>query len=575
MSEEQEDVAFDKIMELVGKDGKFQRVFNHYYNVFLVCFASMSFMNCVLVLNEPEHTCHNPGRENFNLTIDQWHDLTIPNEQDNRGTFSRSGCRMYNISLVEHLPIDEWKFTDNDTIPCVYGYDYDKTWYERTTVSDQDWICDKALYQTNVFVWHRVGEVVGTFFFGQLGDTIGRRPVFYLSVVMIIAGRIMTTLTASIYVLYAAASLISMLTSMLIFLSPLIIAMEVSKEEDRGKIAMFQCIGWTMGLSIMPLVFWLVRDWVWFMLLTTLPIALFAMWNKYMIESPRWLATKRYLDRCATELNRIAKINGKNVVITEKILKEMLPNEKAEDVYGILSLFTHWRLAKNTIMLIICWSNASITYFVLILNSTRMGGNPFLSFLYQSAIELPSFVFGRYLADKIGRRYSNAIAMFFIFLTCIPITIVARDPNSETILTCLVIFIKFCVSIVFFAINLQSMEVYPTCLRQSGIAAGQIIANILAAFGPYIVFLGTEYDMRYPYFVLGGLCFVGFFAAMFLPETLHRKLPNTVHEAKKFGKEQKFWFLPRKQVEPTEEEMESLQKITGNDKANDIVNGKA
>lgn len=199
----------------------------------------------------------------------------------------------------------------------------------------------------------------------------------------------MSTFTASIYFLYATASLMSTLTSMLIFLSPLIIAMETSREGDRGKIAMFQCIGWTMGLSIMPLVFWLVRDWVIFLMLTTLPIGLFAFYNKYMIESPRWLATKRYFDRCAKELNRIAKINGKTVVITEKMLTEILPNEKAEDVYGILSLFTHWRLAKNTIMIIILWSNVSITYFVLMLNSTRMGGNPFLSFLYQSAIELP------------------------------------------------------------------------------------------------------------------------------------------------------------------------------------------
>lgn len=256
-------------------------------------------------------------------------------------------------------------------------------------MSDQDWICDKALYQTNVFLWHRVGEVVGTFFFGQLGDAIGRRPVFYFSAAIIIVGRIMSTLTASIYFLYALASLISMLTSMQIFLSPLIIAMETSQEADRGKIAMFQCIGWTVGLSIMPLVFWVVRDWVWFLMLTTLPIGLFGFFNKYMIESPRWLATKRHYSRCAIELNRIAKINGKSVVITEKMLKEILPSEKTDDVYGIISLFTHWRLAKNTIMIIICWSNASITYFVLMLNSTRMGGNPFLSFLYQSAIELP------------------------------------------------------------------------------------------------------------------------------------------------------------------------------------------
>jgi hypothetical protein len=67
----------------------------------------------------------------------------------------------------------------------------------------------------------------------------------------------------------------------------------------------------------------------------------------------------------------------------------MLPNQKAEDVYGILSLFTHWHLAKNTIMLIIGRLCVTTVYFVILLNSTRMGGNPFLSFLYQSAIELP------------------------------------------------------------------------------------------------------------------------------------------------------------------------------------------
>lgn len=72
--------------------------------------------------------------------------------------------------------------------------------------------------------------------------SIGRRPVFYLSAAIIILGRIMTTLTTSTYILFAIASLSSMLTSMSIFLSPLIIAMETSKEADRAHIAMMQVI---------------------------------------------------------------------------------------------------------------------------------------------------------------------------------------------------------------------------------------------------------------------------------------------------------------------------------------------
>lgn len=75
---DQEDEAFDKIMEVVGNDGKFQRVFNHIYNVGLACFASMAYMNVILVLNEPSHNCRLPGRENFSLGLDQWRNLTLP-----------------------------------------------------------------------------------------------------------------------------------------------------------------------------------------------------------------------------------------------------------------------------------------------------------------------------------------------------------------------------------------------------------------------------------------------------------------------------------------------------------------
>lgn len=55
-------------------------------------------------------------------------------------------------------------------IECVHGYEYDKTWYDTTVVSQENWVCEKDLYQTNTYVFIRIGEVIGTFFFGQLGD---------------------------------------------------------------------------------------------------------------------------------------------------------------------------------------------------------------------------------------------------------------------------------------------------------------------------------------------------------------------------------------------------------------------
>lgn len=222
-----------------------------------------------------------------------------------------------------------------------------------------------------------------------------------------------------------------------------------------------------------------------------------------MIESPRWLATKRHLEKCANELNRIAKINGKKVQVTVKMLEDLLPDTKVEDVYGMASLFTGWRLAKNTILIVLCWSAVSLVYFVRILNSTRMGGNPFLSFLYQSVIEFPAYVIGRWIGDRIGRRFTNAFSFLTIAFLCVPVVLLVTHSEYSTLTTILVVCIKFCSSITFFAVNLQAMEVYPTCLRQSGISIGAILANGLGVFGPYVVFLGTEYDVRYPYMIMG------------------------------------------------------------------------
>lgn len=79
-----------------------------------------------------------------------------------------------------------------------------------------------------------------------------------------------------------------------------------------------------------------------------------------MIESPRWLATSGRLADCAKYLTAIARINGRtDIDIDESYLKKMLPDGSGTDggdqVYGMLSLFSGWRIARNTLLLIFCW----------------------------------------------------------------------------------------------------------------------------------------------------------------------------------------------------------------------------
>lgn len=61
------------------------------------------------------------------------------------------------------------------------------------------------------------------------------------------------------------------------------------------------------------------------------------------------------MKRCAQQLNKIAKVNGRPADITAKWLQEQLKDHQVEKVYGMASLFTSWRLAKNTILMVTGW----------------------------------------------------------------------------------------------------------------------------------------------------------------------------------------------------------------------------
>ncbi|XP_053670809.1 organic anion transporter 3 isoform X1 [Anopheles nili] len=580
------DDSFDEILAQVGDDGRFQRHYNLLFNFGAICFASMTYMSIILALNKPPHNCHVPGMERYNITDgDHWKNLTLPREMDNRGLLGFSKCQMYNVT-EEHLqrPYTEWHFNSSDIIDCAYGYDYDRTYYDRTPITEYDWICDKGFRETNVFIYNRLGELVGTIIFGHLGDTPPARVLperadhhrgsacvdvhrGLLRGVLCRGRRWQPNGTLHFpgspdrrhgdieEVRLAAQEFFRHLVSFFFFDTPIFPPnKKKNASERRGHISMMQCIGWTTGICILPMVFWATKDWFWALLIATLPIVVFLFIPRYMIESPRWLSTRGNYREAMRQLRQIASINGiRKLAFDEAVLEKQLANHRTDKVYGLASLFNGWRMAKNTLLVIMCWTVCSVTYFTLVLLSSRMDGNPFLNFMYQGLIEVPAAYLGQRSSDRFGRRATNAAAFCFAAATCTVLVLIVRDPASETAATALATFVKFCISITFFAVNLQSIEIYPTCLRQTGMAVGTIAATVFGIVGPYVVHLGVEYDVRYPFVVMGLASIVGILAALFLPETLHQALPNTIEEAQQFGKEQRFWALPKppKQRKPS------------------------
>ncbi|XP_026477381.1 carcinine transporter-like [Ctenocephalides felis] len=490
----------------------------------------------------PDHWCYVPGRENTNFTLQEWKNITLPIDRDNGDREIFSSCLMYNIS---NFPDGR---NDSGVIGCQHGYEYDKTWFVQTAPSQQDWVCDRELYVTNAFASSKIGEVLGTFMFGQLGDAIGRKPVFYISIVTIITGRVLSALTSSWYSFFLLAAALGNLSITPIFQCPLVISMEISHGDDRAHIAVIQCIAWTIGMCVMPLIMWAVGDWSTFMLITTLPCGLVLFGYKYIIESPRWLASRGKQERALKELTKIAKING--TCISDEVLTFLEKNtsQKPEKVYGMMSLFSSVRLAKNTILMTGCWISSVVCLYTLILNISNMSGNPFLNFLWQSMVEIPAYLLGRYACDRIGRRWTGLGFFCLASITATTQFALLNVQESTWSVLALATFMRFCISITFYVVNLQAMEIYPTCLRQTGISTSVIVSNAMGVLGPFIILLGTQYHISYPYLVMSLVSLMGVLCELFLPETLYKRLPETLAEAHLFGTNHKMWCMPQRKI---------------------------
>lgn len=79
MGTQDNDAAFDRIMESVVDDGPFQKRYNLIFNVIGVMFFAMTVVNVLLILTVPEHNCMVPGKEQYNVSaIERWRNLTLP-----------------------------------------------------------------------------------------------------------------------------------------------------------------------------------------------------------------------------------------------------------------------------------------------------------------------------------------------------------------------------------------------------------------------------------------------------------------------------------------------------------------
>ena len=90
-----------------------------------------------------------------------------------------------------------------------------------------------------------------------------------------------------------------------------------------------------------------------------------------------------------------------------------------------------------------------------------------------------------------------------------------------------------------YIVFVYTAELYPTIIRNSAVGACSLFANVGGVFALVLQPL-SEYYLPAPMLIMGVSVFVSGLLALFLPETVGNRLPETMDEALNIGCKQDF-----------------------------------
>ncbi|CAL1544735.1 unnamed protein product, partial [Lymnaea stagnalis] len=191
----------------------------------------------------------------------------------------------------------------------------------------------------------------------------------------------------------------------------------------------------------------------------------------------------------------------------------------------------------------LCRFIISMTYYTLNFNAGNLGaGSIYLNFFLSGLVELPAHILIIFTIDRLGRKIIHSCMLIFCGMACLlcVLEIILAPEGYQWLAIVLAMMSKFGVTGAFSTIYLYSSELFPTVIRHSALGASSSWARLGAMLAPFVAAQGASLNptlgRSVPLLISGCLSLMAGLLACLLPETLNRKLPETLSDAKKFTK---------------------------------------
>ncbi|ELU05582.1 hypothetical protein CAPTEDRAFT_153730 [Capitella teleta] len=384
------------------------------------------------------------------------------------------------------------------------------------------------------------GWLAGGLLTGPLSDRFGRKTMM-LSCHTIRCIGAYVCLYSPTYEGFAIGQVIMGITSPSATLALYIIVAEVTGRKWRAAFGVsWHILLFSFGGMIIPGVAYFVRDHFNLMAVFFWPLGLFFLLYLFVDESPRWLLARRREKEAVAILNHMAKVNkGPDARLPDDVhFKEegICQETKAQKTGSPLDLFRTPNLRKKTCIIWLQWFTISLVYYGLSLNVGRLPGSVYLNSFLLSGVELPGYLTGIFLLERIGRKKTtggSTMLAGFATILCIPFLL---NSNLEDVATGLSIVGKGAAAAGFAAIYVYTAELYPTNIRNIALGSASMVARVSGMAAPFVGGQMVDVWSGLPSLCYGVLGLLSGALVFLLPETVGMKLPESIEEAEAFGK---------------------------------------
>uniref|UniRef100_A0A336K0U7 CSON011316 protein n=1 Tax=Culicoides sonorensis TaxID=179676 RepID=A0A336K0U7_CULSO len=533
---------FDSVLPDVGSFGLYQKA--------VICLVLLpALIPCafhaysqLFIAANPNHWCHIPELEtwaNDPVFTDFIKDISIPLELRD-GKLRHKQCQMYTRNytqiremLLQRTPLNYVKSSieqTNLTTQCSNGWNYDKSVFSSTVITEWNLVCDKDYYATLALVLFGVGGLIGNYIFGYMQDSWGRRPSFYTYLVIEVTACALSAIAQN-FIIWLALRMIVGLTVPAILASPYVLAIELVGPDKRSFCTLISNIAYSIGLVLLSGVVYCVRSWRLLSLAVSIPLLFLLTCFHVLPESPRWLVAIGDYRRAAKIMKKIARVNKKTLPSNyEDILR--LKMEKPSQIvthkqlYGISDLFSTKNIFQKTLIITFIWFANTSVYVGLSYYAPALGGDEIYNFFLAGAVELPTYFVLWPSMHYFGRRWVLCVSMIVGGSACLATFLSQHDKSITLLLYCIG---KMGISSAFVVLPLAASELYPTVVRGLGMSFSSVIGMIGPILIPIINHMGSDM-MVLPLLIMGALLTLGGVVSLLLPETIGQPLPQTIDD---------------------------------------------